>query len=31
MDEATNKPTTDADAIDRFTVKLKKLAARQVC
>ena len=30
MDEATRKPTTDAAAIERFTVKLKKLAARQV-
>lgn len=30
MDEATKKPTTDAAAIERFTVKLKKLAARQV-
>lgn len=29
MDEATKRPTTDADAIERFTVKLKKLAARQ--
>jgi hypothetical protein len=30
MDEATKKPTTDAAAIEKFTVKLKKLAARQV-
>jgi hypothetical protein len=30
MDEATKKPTADAAAIERFTVKLKKLAARQV-
>lgn len=30
MDEATKKPTTDAAAIENFTVKLKKLAARQV-
>lgn len=30
MDEATKKPTTDLAVIDRFTTKLKKLAARQV-
>jgi hypothetical protein len=30
MDEATKRPTEDAAAVDRFTVKLKKLAARQV-
>ena len=29
MDKATNRPTTDAEAISRFERKLKKLAADQ--
>lgn len=29
IDKATNKPTTDSEAVDRFVRKLKKTAAEQ--